>query len=894
MPIVGRTSTTLAPSQAAKTTPPPSDLRRRLRDAISRRRRILFVLCAIVLTLVGVRATTSGASASTLEGALAAVAAKDGVRVDTSTVLWLDEDGGPLSTRGALFLAHRDGELPDLYYADVRPGGESTALDVSFLTNLTNTASAEETQLARRGTFVAYATKVGDRYDAVVVIDTRGEPPALTRDWSFRARRQNAITNLQQTGRTEGFGTRRYQLAEPAERLRVTAGDRFTIDLGDRRVVIDPSRARPIEGRELVELQPQSKGMPTTIGWAVDTVRAISWIGPEPIEWLENRAFSVQDSMTQAWHAVFGEPDTAEQVAEDLVMPENVSEERIALLTVTDPEMGWPPRPLEPVIEEPAVEGEGGWIPIVDDPFVNSYPNAPAPFYQTFIRADPERAYTRVYITMWDPRQVQLRMQAGTIEPQSATGQRGAGIVPRDPETLERLVGAFNGGFQALHGEFGMMADDRVYLPPKPWAATVAVFDDGRVGMGSWPAPDWRGAFYDEDLANRQIPEAMVDFRQNLTSVVEDGQYNPWGRWYWGAAPRNAEEQTLTTRSAMCLTEEGFLAYFWSQGIGPEAVGLAMNHTRCVRGVHLDMNIAHCGFEFFQPFAPGEDAPPLGRSIRDDAEWEGPLPEADGWRLRARRAVRSMAMPFPRYSQRDGRDFFYLTLRPLLPGPDVGETRFSTEGLPHAGWPHAFARASFGEDDARTWIVRMDPRRAVPGPIRAEDHRRPLAHIAGASTQGEVAIFARRLTVGWRYAVGRPGDEDRVIAAGVPLHAGAQAALGVDGDGFLVYAEQAGDPTPLTLRMRAAGVTQAIALPNEARLVFAVDGGHAGVDGFAREVPVASALTFYADERPATEVMFRDNTPIPYREWSYLQDRRVRYFPEEGPRRFGGPRSVEQ
>ena len=41
-------------------------------------------------------------------------------------------------------------------------------------------------------------------------------------------------------------------------------------------------------------------------------------------------------------------------------------------------------------------------------------PNGPSLFYQTFIRVDAERAYTRVYVTMWDPRQVQLGIVMGT------------------------------------------------------------------------------------------------------------------------------------------------------------------------------------------------------------------------------------------------------------------------------------------------------------------------------------------------------------------------------------------------------------------------------------------------------------------------------------------------
>ncbi|MCC6878149.1 MAG: hypothetical protein IT378_27800, partial [Sandaracinaceae bacterium] len=531
------------------------------------------------------------------------------------------------------------------------------------------------------------------------------------------------------------------------------------------------------------------------------------------------------------------------------------------------------------------------WIPIVDDPFVASYPNAPPAFYQTFVRADPERTFTRVYVTLWDPRQVQLRIQAGTREPESSTGQRGAGTIPRDEPTLRHLVGAFNGGFQALHGEFGMMAEGRVYLPPKPWAATVAVFDDGRVGMGSWPAPDWQGRFYDERLANRQIPEDMVDMRQNLTSVVEDAEWNPWRRWWWGAAPREADEQTFTTRSGLCLTSEGFFAYFWGNGLGPEALGAAMSSARCARGIHLDMNSAHCGFELFRTIPPGEEAAPRERR-RSESEPEGPLPEARGWRVRARRAVRSMARAFPRYTGHDGRDFFYLTLRPVLPGPALsgateGEGTFSTRGLPHAGWPHAFARTSLGREDARTWVVRIDPRRAVPAPLQ-RDERRPLAFLTMPPTQGSLALVARRSSIGWTFAIGEARAGDRVIVAGGPVTAESVAARGVDRDGFLVYVEREAGAGPISDALERAGAAGGVEL-GESRLAFAVGDEGVGPDGFVpREVTPSSSMAWLARDRPASEVLWPDNEPRPYSEWGYLQGQRVRYFPE-GPPRFARP-----
>ena len=72
----------------------------------------------------------------------------------------------------------------------------------------------------------------------------------------------------------------------------------------------------------------------------------------------------------------------------------------------------------------------------------------------------------------------------------------------------------------------------------------------------------------------------MVAYRQNLTSLVEDGRFNPWGRWWWGAAPQQQSEQTLTQRSALCLTREGFMVYAWGDSASPEALGAALRLQR--------------------------------------------------------------------------------------------------------------------------------------------------------------------------------------------------------------------------------------------------------------------------------------------------------------------------
>lgn len=911
--------------------------RQRLAAAIRVRLRLYALLAAAGVGLMVVRSYQPFGYGSSDRAALAAAVARLGLTVSPPDIVWLEPSRGPLASRDALLLAHHRGELRDVYIARARVAGSGVVLDVPSLINLSKTSSADEADLTKLGSSVAYTSRVGDRVDGIRVLDTEGEPAALTADWSALARLQNAVRNWQETGRVRGLGVRHYSLIEPVSEATVRArAGRFYLNLDGRRLILSPDRERPLVGGAAVRLSRTEKAVPPNgsfmafVGWTVDRVRAVSFIGGEPIEWLENRLYNLRDRVRRIQFAWFGSAETtASEVAEDIALPSEVVEDevRIARLTHTDPVLGWPPGPLSPLITEPRVEGEGRLLPVVDDPFVNAYPNAPPAFFQTFLRVDPERLFARVYITLWDPRQVQLRIQAGTREPESATGHRGRGMVPRERSTLRWLVGAFNGGFQALHGEFGMMAEGRVYLPPKPWAATIGVFRDGRVGMGSWPAPSWRGRFYDERLANRQIPEDLVDMRQNLTSVVEDGTYNPWERWWWGAAPMEATEQTYTTRSGVCLTQDGFMAFFWAQGTGPEQLGAAMVAARCARGMHLDMNSPHCGFEFFRPYPPGEQPPVLRRPARRRSEYDGRFPRAQGWRLRARRAVRSMGMVFPRYASRDARDFFYLVLRPVLPGPPIPipdaaaliaapdaptpahrtgqsggaprvegrEGHFDTSGLPNAGWPHAFARSFLGPADGRTWLLRIDPRRAVPNALKEPVHRRALAYLPNArGADGDFALMAYPKDVGFRFAVGPapsgPGGEPpHTLVRGARLRERPDAtrALGVDRDGFLVYAEREGGEVTLVQRLSQAGVRDAIVLPD--RMALVADQGYAAVDGYtALPVTESEALAFWAEERRATEVLFPENEPMPYSRWSYLQGRRVRYFPE-GPPRFTRP-----
>jgi hypothetical protein len=769
------------------------------------------------------------------------------------------------------------GEPGDLWIAQAVIARDGRVASLSGLHNLTRTSSADESSPVVMDGAVLFARSVDGEVVALEFLDLHGEAPS---DQGVRARLQRAVTNLQQTGRWSGIGRRSYVLRSPAREVTITAReDRFQVLIdGLQRAEISPAAAQPSEGRELFEVRTHATVVVELLPWMVDTVRALPFVGAEPIAWLENKAFALRDRVKQAYYGVNGTDHEAE-VAEELgVAQEHPHEERqrVERLAVPNPDSGWPPLAIDP-ITSPSIAGEGAWRAIVDDPHARALPDGRPVFYQTFLRPDAERSWARMYLTVWDPRLVQLNMVAGTEEPVSATGETGTGLIPRDPDTLHRLVGAFNGGFQAVHGEFGMMASNRVYLPPKPWAATVAVFADGRVAMGSWPGPQDKRTSYDEASAIAQIPEGMIGYRQNLTSLVEDATYNPWQRWWWGAAPNQQGEQTLTQRSALCMTRGGFMLYAWGDSLSPQAMGQALVAARCVRALHLDMNSSHCGMEFYNVFRSDEVQLPKGP--RERYRFEGTIPGLPGYTVRSRRAVTSMGTELARYIKPDPRDYFYLTLKPGIETATVPDgVKYVSSDLPHAGWPPALARG----DAPQVHLIRLDPTRAMPTAQPANGGEIILAELRGDAAPPELddhALYAVPQLIGTRYKVGVAPADALIVVRGPLLSSVPEAlsALGIDAEGLLVYAE-AEQPGVLVQAMTRAGVADAIAFRKDVKLGLHFREGVLAADGATRMRDGTEVVRFVASVKPAVEVLFPDTKPMPYGKWAYLQDQRVRYF----------------
>lgn len=772
----------------------------------------------------------------------------------------------------AVVRAHREQELSDIYVVETRVAPGGTLLEIDALYNLSDTSAADEQNLVVRDMQAAWAIGNEDTVASVQFADFRGEVPPSGPGWNRPRIWQNKVTNLQETGEFSGVGRRSFKLEPPAYKVVLGFSKGMLLIDADSHKISIAERGKPVEGERYVKEVTPPKARPgNLVTWAVDRVRALPWFGDERMMWLKAVAFGGRDQLEQIVSGVTGDDgsDTVKEELGDLFKNGGVAQ--------TNPETGWPPPPMEPMMDPP-IAGEGKWGSLDKDPFVMKNPGAPTPFVFSFIRTDRKRIYSQVFVTLWDPRQVELHAMSGTVEPISATGETGPGQVPRNPLVMRRLVGGFNGGFQAIHGEFGMMAERTVYLPPKPYAATVAELEDGSTAFGTWPE-------------EAEVPSNIVSFRQNMTALVENGDLNPWKRHWWGGLPPGWTEESRTVRSGLCMTKEGFIGYFYGGSVDPDVLGLAMQRARCSYGIHLDMNPGHTGLEFYRA-GPKGSLPALTRKL--DGEWEarGSVPGMAGWEFMSRRMMRFMAlMNFPRYISVESRDFFYLTLRAILPGepvtprikpPEEGEGAWRVEGLPQHGWPYAVAttnvRADANDADFRVGLIKLDPKLVrVSQPGEVEPHVVVELRGQGATEEGEVTLFHAAGAFQIAYQPRVKGAER--VTSGLPgdnaASKDATAAMGVDESGALLYARVTGGPHPsgdgerLASLLTELGCQTLLFLPRPLATLF-------GNAGEASNAP-GLGVKLVRSEGPGSRRLFPDTPIVKPTKWAPLQQKRVRY-----------------
>lgn len=808
--------------------------------------------------------------------ALAEVLTKRGYVVSADQIVFLDPPKGALasivsSSRAFVIAKQKDkpDEPSEVYLVDTKLAPNGVLLDVTGESNFSNTTLAEEDDLLLTGQRLSFISRSvsPETPSSITIADFTGQK--VPADFTSSDKLKNALTNYQDTGQLRGVDRHTIVLkTQDPDAVRVVpSADGLTVSVGEHAgqlAFASMSFGEPIsEWGEMSEVAVARP--PALTNWAVDRMRPV--IGDDNMQWLKQKWFEFKNEWDKRKEELTG--DTGQSGIEDDL---GIDLKAPKVIVPIDPDLGWPPASLEPWVT-PTLEGEGEWNAKTDTNWFRQQPNLSTTFVTTFIRTDRTRKATRVYIAMWDPRQVELHMMCGTVEPRGASGIAGPGLIPRTKDVLSRLVGASNAGFQAQHGEFGMMADGVVYLPPKPYAASIAELKDGSTAFGTWPE-------------SPVIPDNILSYRQNMTALVIDGKFNPYGRTWWGGTPPGQEDTTHTTRTGICLTNEGFVGYFYGADLSPEALAQAMIQARCKYGIALDMNAGHAGMEFYK--AAPEDEMPIFTAPLGDAEGEGKIPEMEGWNFRAKKLINGMGlMHFPRYIKREGRDFFYLTLRHILPGDNLaggneGEGTWTVKGLPQHGFPYALATSAFhpnkGSVGAR--VLKVDPKTIVRGkPKDGEDTTILVVDPGGATGKSSLWFANAAFTVSEE----PPSRGAARIAIGETEAATGAGVLGVhDDSGMLFYFEVDGtgdrsktDIASFKQYLTDLGCSQILVVAQPLPLAM---GGAIGMGG--TPIPPLegkTAVTLLRTEAPDGRRMFEDVPIVPKDTWYPLQTIRVRY-----------------
>ena len=560
--------------------------------------------------------------------------------VRAGELVWAQSGGVVLDWllgRGVVFAAATgEGGARDIFRARVRLTHDGRPIAARAAYNLTRTSIGDDLGLTAGAGRVAFATAAYGQLQGITLLNLRGIAPE-DEPSSPLDRLLLGVSSLQQTGSWAGVGRTDLVLSEGAAGVALRfdegslelalggAGGVYRYDPESRALSSgdDPSvaaSASPAVGAGPVGVRHEVHHPKPMILWAVDTVRAE--VGPEPIAWLEQKVFGLRDLLRRAHYLLGGEEDELAVATSVEQVVQNGEPEP----TDDADEAAWPPPALATPWARPR-PGEGAWKPVTHPwlaPLPGSDGKAPPYFYQTFLRPEPDRPYAELHVIAMDMRQLELRMEAGYEDPRPLTGPAGSGHIPKDPKLVRRVVATFNGAFKTTHGEYGMMVDRRVLLPPVAGGATIVTTQDGEVGFGSWPV-------------DTSIPSDLRSFRQNLDPLVADGVANPAGRRVWGW--ELAGQSVLTERTALCVTRRHHVYYVWARESSGPSFARALAKIGCDYAVHLDMNPKHCAFIY--------------ASVED----------IDAQRMSLALAHPDMSVTPNRYVLWSPKDFFYVLVR---------------------------------------------------------------------------------------------------------------------------------------------------------------------------------------------------------------------------------------
>lgn len=338
---------------------------------------------------------------------------------------------------------------------------------------------------------------------------------------------------------------------------------------------------------------------PAVVPRVVDAVRAV--VGPRPIAWAEDVFYGAKDAFDRLRYR-----DAAPQAYWDASAPTGSAPASAA----PEPDSGvdavdagdaapgavaaLAPSPFAAPFANVALPGDGAWSPMTD---AGAGEGSPTTMWKAMVHPDPKRTYAVVAVVAMDLERLALHSVVGTGEPASPNVSRTLrpGQIPA-PDAPD-LVAAFNGGWQAIHGHYGMMVDGLVILPPRDVGCTIALPKAGGVRIATWTK---LGIDPGELRAWRQTPPCLLEGGVQNPGLSVESTRN------WGAT---VDGETVIRRSAIGLDATGRLLFY---GMGDGLTAPSIARALAAAGAHdvaqLDVNWAFPRFLTYEPSAEGPRA----------------------------------------------------------------------------------------------------------------------------------------------------------------------------------------------------------------------------------------------------------------------------------------------
>jgi len=199
----------------------------------------------------------------------------------------------------------------------------------------------------------------------------------------------------------------------------------------------------------------------------------------------------------------------------------------------------------------------------------------------------PDQPTVAAGVAWMDSKLLVARLYSGSYSPGGFTWKYTAPVTPEAAKTLDV---AFNGGFLMKDSKGGYYAEGHYADPLMNGAASLVIYKDGLIQIGSWGL-------------DVRMTASVVAVRQNLGLLINNGKLasniSSTDTYQWGSSLHQVVD---TWRSGLGITTNGALVYAY----GPmNVLDLAdvLKQAGAVRAMVLDMNPAWTVFATYKPSA---------------------------------------------------------------------------------------------------------------------------------------------------------------------------------------------------------------------------------------------------------------------------------------------------